>query len=344
MSSNSLVHAAAGAGSGLISLAVTYPLYTATVTLQAQSKSIAQSNDSDDDELIQRRQYATIIGTLNHLLREHGISGWYPGLRAALLANTVQSSVFYYFFSLCKNLHGVSNEPAWQMLIGLEAGILNVILTNPLWVINTRQMTMQKHTHLRVRRLSAADDVSDQLNELDQQQVNSWRVCARHIYNTEGFSGFYSGVVAAIALTTNPASQFAIYEILKKWLITLKLYIYSHRHQLMTTTQYGQSYTPALSSIDIFILGAVAKMLSTILTYPLQTIKTQMQKQNTEHKTLSDAIINLSRGGLQSFYSGMSSKVLQTAVTAAFLFLFYDGIVDIVVKLLERRAKRLVAR
>lgn len=341
-SNNSLVHGVAGAGAGCLSLAITYPLYTATVTLQAQSDNHSNNSNKKQQQptsvhsLQQQQRYSSISSTLSVLYNVHGFQGWYPGLKAALIANTIQSSVFYYFFSLCKNLHNVNNQPVWQMIVGMEAGVLNVLLTNPLWVINTRQMTMKKHTHLR--RLSRASDDSidsdDILGKQQELQAKSWTACAKHIYNNEGLSGFYSGVIAALALTINPASQFAIYELLKQWLVVIKLYIYLRIYG--KNVDNAIKYKPTLNSIDIFVLGALAKVFSTIITYPLQTIKTQMQKQNTEHKTLYECVNSLYNNGIKAFYSGMSSKVLQTATTAAFLFACYDKIVDLVVRSIDR--------
>jgi len=387
MSNSSAVHALAGAGSGLLSLAITYPLYTATVTLQAQSNAhdtTAKKTDQhvatherkatdelrsmylasikhDDspssvprpsspasshshDDLHDSEQRQTLISTLYHLHREHGIvKGWYPGLKAALLANTIQSGIFYYFFALAKQMHNVTTEPSWQMIVGLEAGVANVMLTNPLWVINTRQMTMQKHVHLRKRGLSSADDESDRLDVEELAAQTSWLSCLKYIYRKEGLRGFYSGLGAALALTANPAAQFAIYETLKKYLVALKIYMAS-RNTIIVQGEYVpgnlSAMTPKFSPMDIFLLGALAKVISTVITYPIQTLKTQMQMSDCSHKSLSDAVLTLWRdGGVRPFFKGMPSKVLQTGITAAFLFLFYDQIVMLTVALIERRQR-----
>ena len=70
----------------------------------------------------------------------------------------------------------------------------------------------------------------------------------------EGYQKLWAGVSSSLLLCCNPAIQFAVYETVKKAIIARK----------------GKGQKKALSSLEAFVLGAVAKLIATVTTYPLQ--------------------------------------------------------------------------
>ncbi|KAL9114377.1 MAG: hypothetical protein Q9187_007476, partial [Circinaria calcarea] len=77
---DNIAHALAGAGGGLLSMTLTYPLITLSTRAQVESKR-AQSSTYDAARRIVQRE---------------GISGLYSGLDSALFGISVTNFVYYY--------------------------------------------------------------------------------------------------------------------------------------------------------------------------------------------------------------------------------------------------------
>ena len=175
------------------------------------------------------------------------------------------------------------------------AGVINVIVANPLWVANVRMI---------------------QGNSLHQSLISEMK----QIMQTEGLSSLWNGTTASLMLVSNPVIQFFVYEQLK-------------------ALRQAQKQS-RVSPIEIFLLGAIAKGIATVLTYPLQLAQVLMRLQqsgsirinNTPHyKGTVDCILKLyGEKGAVSLFTGMKAKLLQTVLTSAFTFLTYEKILQIV--------------
>ena len=90
---------------------------------------------------------------------------------------------------------------------------------------------------------------------------------AQRIYQEHGPSGFYRGVVPALALCSNPAIQFFMYASTDHFVRRLK--------ERRLRTPGARRLSPTL---EVFMLSAWAKVVASSITYPLQTIKTSLSK------------------------------------------------------------------
>ena len=81
-------------------------------------------------------------------------------------------------------------------IITLVSGVVNSILTNPIWFIN-REMTVAK------------------------EKKGLWQTI-KDAYKREGIAGFYRGLLPNIILVINPIINFVIYENLKKLMLKRK--------------------------------------------------------------------------------------------------------------------------
>lgn len=78
--SDNVAHALAGAGGGLLSMALTYPLITLSTRAQVESK---------------RAQLST-LDAARRIIKREGIAGLYAGLDSALFGISVTNFVYYY--------------------------------------------------------------------------------------------------------------------------------------------------------------------------------------------------------------------------------------------------------
>jgi adenine nucleotide transporter 17 len=90
-----------------------------------------------------------------------------------------------------------------------------------------------------------------------------------------------------------------------------------------------------VSAIQVFLLGAIAKLGATVLTYPLLVVKSRLQAKQTIGLDNSlyylgtvDAVMKiLHYEGVAGFYKGMGTKIVQSVVAAAVLFMIKEELV-----------------
>jgi len=88
----------------------------------------------------------------------------------------------------------------------------------------------------------------------------------KHIYDQDGLMGFFTGLSPSLALCLNPIIQFTIYEAMKTYMTGLD---------------------GVVSNRSIAICSILSKLISTIVNYPLISIKTLYQARSKEDSTLS---------------------------------------------------------
>lgn len=88
-----------------------------------------------------------------------------------------------------------------------------------------------------------------------------------------------------------------------------------------------------LSSLQYFALGALAKAIATVLTYPYQVVKSRMQasKHDPQYQSTWGAMTHMWKTeGWHAFFQGMGSKMTQTVLNSAFMFWAYENLVPII--------------
>jgi len=126
------------------------------------------------------------------------------------------------------------------MIAGAIAGSATVLITNPIWVINTR-MTARK-----------SDDQA--LPGAKPAKAPSTLGTLLALIREEGPARLFAGVMPALVLVINPILQYTVFEQMKNML------------------EKKRRVTPT----DAFYLGALGKLLATSITYPYITVKSRM--------------------------------------------------------------------
>ncbi|KAL4886366.1 mitochondrial carrier domain-containing protein [Aspergillus karnatakaensis] len=298
--SDNIAHALAGAGGGILSMILTYPLITLSTRAQVESK----------------RAQSSTIDAVRRIVQREGIIGLYSGLESALFGISVTNFVYYYWFEWTRSAFEKAAEKAGRskklstiesMIAGAIAGSATVLLTNPIWVINTR-MTARK---------AGSDD--DSLPGGHKKQRASTFGTLLDLLQKEGPSALFAGVLPALILVINPILQYTIFE------------------QLKNVVERRRRMTPK----DAFYLGALGKILATSITYPYITVKSQMHVASRDgpKEGLNGSLKRIIKEeGYTGLYKGIAPKVTQSAITAAFLFAFKDVLYDAMVSIRRRRS------
>ncbi|XP_075429999.1 peroxisomal membrane protein PMP34 [Ascaphus truei] len=296
LSYENLVHAVSGAAGSVTAMSIFYPLDTARLRLQVD----------------EHRKSRSTPAVLMEIIKEEGLAapyrGWFPVISSLCCSNFV----YFYTFNSLKALWVKGKVPSTgkDLGIGFIAGVVNVLLTTPLWVVNTRL------------KLQGAKFRNDDIVPTTYKGIGD---AFHQILRDEGLPALWNGTFPSLLLVFNPAIQFMFYEGLKRQLL---------RRQA------------ELSSLEVFAIGAVAKAIATTLTYPLQTVQSVLrfghERLNPEKRTLGSlrSVIYLLRQrvrrlGFLGLYKGLEAKLLQTVLTAALMFLVYEKLTSITFRIMR---------
>ncbi|KAG5680593.1 hypothetical protein PVAND_010089 [Polypedilum vanderplanki] len=238
-----------------------------------------------------------------YLFKKEGLGSIYRGLIPVMQSSCISNFVYFYVFHLLKSFKTRDAQSAGSdLILGTLAGCINVLTTTPLWCVNTR---------LRMNNINYSLPYDNLISGL------------KYIAKNEGIEKLWAGTQASLLLSINPAIQFSVYESIKRYLTKL----------------YGQEKP---SVFYFFFLGALSKVISTCITYPLQLVQTKMRygdKNNTNEMGTMELLLQIIKtNGFKGLYVGMEAKFLQTILTAALMFLAYEKIARFVKILLRASA------
>ncbi|KAH7355943.1 mitochondrial carrier domain-containing protein [Pyrenochaeta sp. MPI-SDFR-AT-0127] len=302
--SDNVAHALAGAGGGLLSMALTYPLITLSTRAQVESK----------------RAQSSTLNAARRIIKREGIAGLYAGLDSALFGISVTNFVYYYWYEWTRSFFEKAALKAGRassklttiesMIAGAIAGSATVLMTNPIWVVNTRMTT---------RKSEASEDALPGAPKPSKAPSTLGTVVA--LIRDEGPARLFAGVMPALVLVINPILQYTVFEQMKQYL------------------EKRRRVTPK----DAFYLGALGKLLATTITYPYITVKSRMHvagRDGPREDMLTTFRRIIREEGYTGLYGGIGPKVTQSVITAAFLFAFKDALYAYTIQARKKLARR----
>ncbi|KAG7175068.1 Peroxisomal membrane protein PMP34-like [Homarus americanus] len=264
---SNLVHAIAGGCGSAVAMSVLFPLDTVRTRLQLE-----EGRTSRNTFFIMAEVY-----------KQEGLAGLYRGLLPVIESLYCSNFVYFYTFHGLKRIANEDKAALRDLLLAMVAGSINVMTTNPLWVVNTRLKMQGAKVH------------------------NSQHAASRK----------YKGLLAI---------QFMAYEAMKR--------------QMQTVYNSQQ-----LNSLVVFGVGAAAKALATVLTYPIQLVQAkQRHGHNYEGVPQKAGLITIMmyiirKYGFRGLFKGLEAKILQTVLTAALMFVCYEKIAGFVFAILVGNRK-----
>ena len=166
------------------------------------------------------------------------------------------------------------------MIAGAIAGSATVLMTNPIWVVNTRMTT---------RKSEASEDALPGAPK--PSKAPSTLATLLTLIREEGPARLFAGVMPALVLVINPILQYTVFEQMKQFL------------------EKKRRVTPK----DAFYLGALGKLLATSITYPYITVKSRMHvagRDGPRENMLTTFRRIIREEGYTGLYGGMSANDL----------------------------------
>lgn len=259
------------------------------------------------------------------MIEEEGVGSMYKGIGPVLISLAASNFIYFYTNNMLKvvikSYTGQKSVTTGQnLLIASVAGCVNVLTTCPLWVVSARLKTQK-------------DKKSS--GSLATKPYKGFIDGLYRVANEEGIGSLWNGCAASLVLVSNPTIQFVCYDWVKK----------------IAEKRVRDQGRKSLSSFEFFALGAIAKAVATVATYPVQVAQSKLRNSNKNlkaddektsgirrYKNTLDCLIKIfHEDGFFGWYKGLNVKLLQTVLMAAFHFLCYESIVSFIFSLLKKQ-------
>lgn len=276
----------AGACGGVSAITVFYPLNIIRTKLQ-----------TDDP----KKRARGMMEVMQDIIENDGIPGLFTGWWGQVVALGTSNFVYFYVYNMLKVIvqkkTNATITPAINLSVGAVAGVVNVLLTTPLWMVCT-QLAVQ---------------ASRPTKGGVEPYTGMWDGLMK-CYQAEGIEGLWKGIGPNLALVSNPTIHFFTYE----------------RVRIVASKIADKRGSP-ITSFEFFCMGALAKAIATVVTYPIQIAQSQLRndRKNADGKRAYngtiDCLVKITQtAGIGGLFRGMMAKLWQTVLTAAFQFMTYE--------------------
>ncbi|KAE8890456.1 hypothetical protein PF005_g9543 [Phytophthora fragariae] len=332
------VDASAGAMGALFAAVLLYPLDVVKTRRQVDvdnSKEEQQMLDAKAKALAARKKKAhNLLVAVWLIYRQEGVEGLLAGLSSKVVHTVSSNFAYFYWYSFLKTaVEKHSSTPittGMSLLMASTAGALNMSMTLPLEMINTRAQIQSSDDE--------ASDADDKSEEKDTNRRTMWGL-AKEIYAEDGLLSFWKGFIPSLVLVSNPSINYTIFDKLKLQLQQSKM------------AASGAKRISSLTALEAFMLAAIAKAVATIVTYPIIRAKVLMQAQKKQiagqqksshghhHAEMGNSMVQVLKriGELEGpggYFKGCSAQLFNTVLKSALLVMTKEQITKYTMRVL----------
>ncbi|KAF2882763.1 hypothetical protein ILUMI_23427 [Ignelater luminosus] len=279
-------HLLAGVSGGAISTLILHPLDLLKIRFAV----------SDGSARIP--QYSSLTSAFCTILKQEGVRGLYKGVAPNVWGSGSAWGCYFLFYNSIKTWIQAGDAqqqlgPTLHMLAASEAGVLTLLVTNPIWVVKTRLC------------LQYGSDVSQPNTENYRGMMDA----LTKIYRMEGVRGLYRGFVPGMFGVIHGALQFMTYEEMKE---------FYNRYR-------GVPFDSKLTTREYLGFAAISKLIAAAATYPYQVIRARMQDQHHSYNGVWDCVRRTWRfEGTRGFYKGLVPYLLHVTPNICLVMLVYE--------------------
>ncbi|KAJ1663779.1 hypothetical protein IW140_004518 [Coemansia sp. RSA 1813] len=295
-----LGHAISGAGSSALALFLIYPLDTIKTRLQVQTRP-ASDNDNDKDNSGSSQTLRSPADAVRKILVNEGIEGLYAGLATNLANQLINGFVYFYAYSAVRTFAlRASSRDGKSLSTAVELGVGALAgMVNQIITLPIGVVATRQQTAHHTERVP-------------------WYRTVSEIVGSEGVAGLWAGFRPAMLLCTNPAITYGVFEKVKSVLLKDRV-------------------NPYLSSAEAFWVGALAKTLATVITYPYIMAKVRLQWRPSKeelaasgddviYKSSADVLRKvLRKEGIAGWYRGMQTQIIKAVITQALMLMIKES-------------------
>lgn len=280
-------HLVAGVSGGVASTLILHPLDLIKIRFAV-----------NDGQMRERPQYRGLANAFSTIVRQEGLRGLYRGVTPNVWGAGSAWGFYFLFYNAIKgHMEGDGHSPLGpgrHMLAASEAGVLTLIITNPLWVVKTRLCLQYQEVSVTT---ASAKHYQGMLDALVK------------VYRYEGIAGFYKGFIPGVLGVSHGALQFMAYEELKKR--------YCKYYNMPPNTKLG--------TLEYLSFAALSKLFAASATYPYQVVRARLQDQHTIYTGVMDVVTKTWRyEGIVGLYKGLVPYLCHVTPSICIIFLLYE--------------------
>ncbi|XP_046674381.1 mitochondrial folate transporter/carrier [Homalodisca vitripennis] len=245
-------------------------------------------------------QYHGLRNAVITIFQQEGLKGLYKGVTPNVWGSGSAWGFYFLFYNSIKTwIQGGNSKtplgPTMHMIAAAEAGVLTLVMTNPVWVVKTR-LCLQ---YGRESDLKSSREYYGMMDAL------------RKIYKVEGVRGLYKGFVPGMLGVSHGALQFMTYEEMKNW--------YNKSRHLPIDAKMG--------TMEYLTFAALSKLFAAAVTYPYQVVRARLQDQHREYKGTWDCVDQTWRNeGWRGFYKGLIPNLTRVVPATMVTFVTYENV------------------
>lgn len=240
-------------------------------------------------------KYTGIANAFVTIYKQEGFRGLYRGVTPNVIGAGASWGFYFFFYNNLKNWSQDGNidkilSAQQHLLCATTSGFVTLLITNPIWVVKTRLCLQYGCTN---------------------QQYRSMSDCFKQIYRTDGFKGYYKGLIPGIFGVSHGAVQFVVYEEMKKF--------YSY--------WYRQPLSQKLGVLEYLAFSGISKLMAVAVTYPYQVVRARLQNQHYAYKGVVDCITQTWKfERWRGFYKGMGTNLVRVVPATMITFVTYENV------------------
>lgn len=244
--------------------------------------------------------YTGSIDAVRKIVKSEGVSGLYRGVVPNVLGSGASWGFYFLLYNCLKTWMQDGNttkalSPWVHTFAAVNAGVITLVMTNPIWVVKTRLCLQYGEDH----HLS------------DSKKYTGTMDALRKIHKTEGIKGLYKGLTPGLFGVSHGTLQFVAYEEMK--------------------TQYNlfknNPVNGKLGTMEYIVFATISKLIAATVTYPYQVIRARLQDQHHHYKGPLHCIRNIFKyEGWRGFYKGLSVNLLKVTPATVLTFVVYEHI------------------
>lgn len=226
---------------------------------------------------------------IRKVLAEDGVGGFFKGLPSKLGWSYGGKFLFYGSYSIIKEQYKAITGNELNFTADLLAGYMSEWSTLPVAL--------------------PFEAIATRMQSLKGYTLGQ---TVSEMYKDKGIWAFYNGLSAYIFLCITPAITNTLFE-------QIKQYVISKRTGKSTTLTSGQA----------FVIGAIARGISTTIMYPYLRAKTKMQSKTGDDtpETATEVIKrSIREKGFGSLYEGLWTELMRGVVSSAVTMTFKERI------------------
>ncbi|CAH0767427.1 unnamed protein product [Diatraea saccharalis] len=231
------------------------------------------------------------------IVKQEGVKGLYRGVTPNVWGSGSAWGFYFLFYNAIKTWIQGGNArtplgPGLHMLAAAEAGILSLVMTNPIWVVKTRLCLQYSEDHMA-----------------EHKRYRGMVDGLTKIYRTEGIRGLYRGFVPGMFGVSHGALQFMTYEEMKNR--------YNQYRNLPIDIK--------LTSAEYLTFAAVSKLVAAGATYPYQVVRARLQDQRRAYSGVLHCVHDTWRyERLPGFYKGLTPYLLHVTPNICLVMLIWE--------------------